>query len=163
MDRATLRALGRVPLGDIKVDAHERDDLIQDALLKVLADPPLAKVREPVSYLRMVMRNLLVDRIRQQVRRACLSDTLMTLVGPSRDDTARTVEAQEQLMRVNDAVEALSPRCGEAFRLHRVEQLTYAQIARHMKISVSAVEKHVAEALYRIASVLDDGHEPNGR
>jgi RNA polymerase sigma-70 factor (ECF subfamily) len=45
------------------------------------------------------------------------------------------------------AVEALPPECREVFRLSRVEELTYEEIAERLHISVNTVKYHIKHAL----------------
>jgi hypothetical protein len=40
----------------------------------------------------------------------------------------------------------LAERCREVFLFHRVESFSYSQIAAHLGVSVSAVEKNIARA-----------------
>lgn len=43
----------------------------------------------------------------------------------------------------------------EVFRLHRVEGLTFAEIAARLGITAGEVERHVADAIYEIARRVD--------
>ena len=47
-------------------------------------------------------------------------------------------------------IRALPPKTRDAFLLHRFEALTYRQIAGRLGVSVSMVEKHIAEALRQL-------------
>jgi RNA polymerase sigma-70 factor (ECF subfamily) len=47
-------------------------------------------------------------------------------------------------------IRALPPRTRDAFLLHRFEDQTYGQIAKRLGVSVSMVEKHIAEALRQL-------------
>ncbi len=62
----------------------------------------------------------------------------------------RSSIARQELAGVAEAIRALSPRCRDAFLLHRFENLSYRQIAERLGVSVSMVEKHLAEALRRL-------------
>jgi RNA polymerase sigma-70 factor (ECF subfamily) len=57
------------------------------------------------------------------------------------------LDAEQRLSELREALNAINPRTCQAFFLHRVEGLSYAQIAEHFDISVSAVEKHIAKAM----------------
>jgi RNA polymerase sigma factor (sigma-70 family) len=57
---------------------------------------------------------------------------------------------------VEAAVARLPPRCREVFWNNRVDGLSYAQVAAHLGISVSAVEKHMARACLLIDAMLND-------
>jgi len=48
------------------------------------------------------------------------------------------------------AFDRLPPVTREVFRLHRVEGLCYAEIAVRFGMTVSDVERHVADALYEM-------------
>lgn len=63
------------------------------------------------------------------------------------------VEQHEQLAILEAAILRLSPKCQQAFLLHRMEGFTYAEIAEHMAISERMVQKHISKALAILASV----------
>ena len=66
------------------------------------------------------------------------------------------LSGKESLAGVLAAIEKLPPRCREAFVLHRFENLSYPLIAHRMGISISAVEKHIAEAMARLSRARDE-------
>ena len=57
---------------------------------------------------------------------------------------------RENLAAAARVIRALPPRTRDAFLLHRFEDQTYAQIAKRLGVSVSMVEKHIAEALRQL-------------
>lgn len=65
---------------------------------------------------------------------------------PSAD---RQMIARQDLSLVAAAIRDLPPKCRAAFLLHRFEGLTYREIGDRLGVSVSMVEKHLAEALRR--------------
>jgi RNA polymerase sigma-70 factor (ECF subfamily) len=51
---------------------------------------------------------------------------------------------------------ALSPRRREVFLLNRVEGYSFPQIAAHLGITLSMVEKHAAKAVLFLTDWMDD-------
>jgi RNA polymerase sigma-70 factor (ECF subfamily) len=78
------------------------------------------------------------------------------LIDP-RPPTDEALTAQETLLHVTRLLDSIEPRSREAFLLHRVDGLTYTQIARQLGVSVSSIEKHIAWAM----AVLMDSVERN--
>ena len=48
------------------------------------------------------------------------------------------------------AIEAMPDRRREAFLLHRIDGLSYSQIARRMGVGIKAVEKHISSAMLQL-------------
>lgn len=68
----------------------------------------------------------------------------------------RIANNRQTLDLVCEAIDRLPPRCREAFILHHVHGLTHRKVAAEMHISVSAVEKHIANALRACRSIVED-------
>ena len=66
----------------------------------------------------------------------------------------------EQLRRLRRALAKLDPRTRELFLLHRTEGLSYGEIAERLGIPHEAVERHVADALYRLAVRMERYERP---
>lgn len=105
-----------------------------------------------------IAKNLLKDHWKQANReraRTLRLDTDDTTAAwekaPSEDPAAdRRAIARQELVGIAAAIRDLPPRCRDAFLLHRFEDLSYRQIADRLGVSVSMVEKHLAEALRRL-------------
>ena len=67
---------------------------------------------------------------------------------------ARVLEAKEQLALVLHALEGLPERTRHVLILHRFDHQSHAAIAAQLGISVSAVEKHVMNAMKLLAAKL---------
>jgi RNA polymerase sigma-70 factor (ECF subfamily) len=124
-------------------------DLLQETFVRLAQQPLEAGGRNARSYLYRVARNLAIDHFRQEARRrtdATPSERIASIEDEA-PGAERALEARQRLARLQDALAALPPRTREIFRLSRVENLTYLEIAARLGISESSVQKHLARAL----------------
>lgn len=63
---------------------------------------------------------------------------------------------RQDLAAAAAVIRALPPKTRDAFLLHRFKAQTYRQIADRLGVSVSMVEKHIAEALRQLKRSRDD-------
>ncbi len=66
-------------------------------------------------------------------------------------DPDAAIDARRALKRVMKAVGGLPPQCRRVFLMHKIDGLSYAEVAEKLGISRSAVEKHMIAALKRLA------------
>lgn len=108
----------------------------------------------------VIAKNLLKDHWkasgRENTRRAPVSPDDLELAGQAMADDAptadRKISSREDLDQALAVIRDLPPKTRDAFLLNRFEDLTYRQIAERLGVSVSMVEKHLAEALRRLKS-----------
>jgi RNA polymerase sigma factor (sigma-70 family) len=134
-------------------DAH---DLVQDAFFR------LARLREagrmlerPHAYLRRIVSNLLKDRAKSQARHSIslhVAADEETLAG---HDQQKLLESRDMLRRLEAAITRLRPRTREVFMAHRIEGLSYAEIAERTGLSVKGVEKQMSKALVQLDRLLN--------
>lgn len=133
-------------------DRHTAADLAQESYARVLAVQRTGReIVDVRALLYRTARNLLVDQHRRaQVRRHDDLDAVAEARQPQAADHLRPDEAlssQQVVRSYVKAIEQLPPRCREAFVLAVFDDLTHAQIAERMGISVSMVEKHVVRGM----------------
>jgi RNA polymerase sigma-70 factor (ECF subfamily) len=152
MDALTerLRRFVRARVGN----RQDAEDVIQEAYLRVLRYSAEHEVEDQERLLFSAAKNLAVDNRRRQKARArsvaeCAVFAERSDEWPAADDL---VDAWQRLRRVEAAIALLPPRCREVFLMHRIDGMSYTEIARHLGISVSAVEKNVARACLAIDS-----------
>jgi len=59
------------------------------------------------------------------------------------------------LRRMEDAMRAMPKMQREIFMAHRLDDMSYDEIARRTGLSVRQVERHVAKAIYKLVKQLD--------
>ena len=69
-------------------------------------------------------------------------------------DPARAAEYAQLSKELDRAIEKLPPRRKEVFKLSRLENQTYDEIAARLQISKSAVNQHIVEALVFLRTYL---------
>jgi RNA polymerase sigma-70 factor (ECF subfamily) len=137
---------------------EDAEDVIQEAYLRVLRYSAEHAVESQERLLFSAAKNLAVDsRRRRYVRTRTATDyAVLEAATQSWPDAHEVVYASQRLNKVELAVAQLPPRCREVFLIHRLDGLSYSQIAVQLGISVSAVEKHMARACLLLDTILND-------
>jgi RNA polymerase sigma factor (sigma-70 family) len=125
---------------------QDAEDVIQDAYLRVLRYSADNVVESWERLLFSTARNLAVDCRRRRKAREKSAAECAVLAAEDWPASDEVVDARQRLRDVEAAIAALPDRCREVFLMHRIDGLSYSQIAKNRGISVSAVEKHIARA-----------------
>ena len=127
---------------------HDADDLVQEAWIRLACyDEPVEK---PEAFLMRAALNLSIDVHRVQAHRGeqvVLEDVVLVDVSPS---VEAVTLARERMSRLSECLARLSDKTRVIFLAHRIDGMTYQQIALEHGLSVSAVEKHIAKATLQI-------------
>lgn len=143
---------------------EEAEDLVQEGFARFTRAGHRTDDVDARPLLFVICRNLVGDHWRSagraRARSAPLSPDDMEAAGLGLASDApgpdRRAMARQDLAQAADVIRALPPKTRDAFLLNRFEDLTYRQIADRLGVSVSMVEKHVAEALRRLKSARGD-------
>nr|WP_220790056.1 sigma-70 family RNA polymerase sigma factor [Gluconacetobacter tumulisoli] len=127
---------------------HDAEDLLQAAFQRFL-ERDRSGVRNPDAYLVRSARNLAVDQARRERHGAVApSDGAdVESVHCPRPQPDEVLLARQRLQKLRAGCAQLDARTRDIFLLHRLEGLSYRDIAQRLDISVSAVEKHVSKAI----------------
>jgi RNA polymerase sigma factor (sigma-70 family) len=139
-----------------RVPASDVDDLVQEVFLNLQSRQTQDPIDNVGGYLFAVAGHVLV-RYRVQARKSdeqlqSIGEDLYASPDPSPE---RILASREELRRLVAALECLPLRTRDVFVLHRFEEMTYPAIARHLRISVSAVEKQIMNALRLLKAELE--------
>jgi RNA polymerase sigma factor (sigma-70 family) len=130
-------------------------ELTQEAFVRLLRLAPakLRSIERPDAFLRHVSANLLRDWARSR----SIGERLKRLAPPAEPahDQLAALESRDTLRRLEMAIGRMKPRTREIFLAHRIEGLTYAQIAVRTGLTVKGVEKQMSKAIAKIDRFLD--------
>lgn len=127
--------------------AQDADDLVQEAWVRLACYERDRPVAEPEAFLMRAALNLSIDAYRADSRRGehvVLDDTLLVDAAPGIE---ATLLARERMTHLAECLGRLNSKTRDIFLAHRVDGMSYQQIASHHQLSVSAVEKHIAKAV----------------
>ena len=138
------------------------EDLAQDLYLKIAALDAGADVRAPTALLYRMASNLLIDQVRSAQRSSRRNaewrmDTRVIRGGEDVVDEPpadEVVAGKQQARQLAEAVAALPPKMGQAFRLHKLDGLSQTQTAQQMGVSTKMVEQHIAAAIRHLTQKL---------
>jgi RNA polymerase sigma-70 factor (ECF subfamily) len=132
------------------------DDLVQETYARVLTAHAQRPVESPQAFLVRTATNLVTDFHRGEQRKSRVIDphldaSEVDLPGEPLEDA---MTRQDELARLQAAIEALPSKCRRIFVLHKIEGYSQGEIASRFGISVDAVEKHVGRAMVRLRRTL---------
>jgi RNA polymerase sigma-70 factor (ECF subfamily) len=145
-----LRALSRSAGG-----ADEAQDLVQEVFCRLARmGHQLTKLERPHAYLKRIATNLARDQSRQSIRKHYSLHLVADEESLAGADQTRLLESRDMLNRLEAAIIRLRPKTREIFMAHRIDGLSYAQIAEQTGLSIKGIEKQMSKALQQIDRML---------
>jgi RNA polymerase sigma factor (sigma-70 family) len=143
--KRVLKEITRQARGDV-----DPEELLSIAFLKLERYSAEHTVINPKAFLVQTAKNALIDNYRhEQISARYVADSLQS--GRDRDESPLQDEvfaSRARLDRVKHGLDQLAPRTREILLMYRLEELKCREIARRIGISESAVEKHIAKAMF---------------
>ncbi len=137
-------------------DAHQADELVQQALVRTYLAWSRARARDPLAYARRTLANLRIDTWRRR-RREVLTDPAEVPEHAQPSDAGRHAD-RDQLVR---ALRLLTPRQRRVIVLRHFEGLTEREVAADLGISVGTVKSTSSRGLDRLRVALGDPAAPD--
>ncbi len=136
------------------LNAETADDITQDTFVRVLSKPPAATASKnnPAAYLFQVARNLRIDHERRErlvkwIELPALD--LAAIVDPAPSPETTTYDRQ-RLELTLAALAELPERTRKAFEMHRMNEMTIAEVAAQLGLSVSRTWALIRDAYEHI-------------
>lgn len=142
----------------------EVDDVVQEtyAVLARLGD--VSHVRNPRAYVFTTAQSVVLQQLRRS--RIVAIETVAEIdrldVAHEQRSPERCAVAHQELRHIGELIAGLPPKCRQAFILRKVHGLSQREIARHMSISESTVEKHIGKGLRVLMDALGKGSVGQG-
>ncbi|SFI54621.1 RNA polymerase sigma factor [Caulobacter sp. UNC279MFTsu5.1] len=137
-------------------DPDAARDLVQEAFARLLTVEGWAQIEAPHPYLLRMMRNLAFEKLRRakiaRFEQLTLAEDF-DVVDES-PDAFRVLSGREQLAQLDAALKDLPERCRRVFVMRRIEERSPREIAKHLGVSPSTLEKRLARAHYLVAKAL---------
>ena len=137
--------------GDIEV----AEDLTQEAFIKVWERRSQIVIETVRPLLYTIAGNLFTNSYNHSKVKLKFSQQLTdtkTTVSPEYE-----MEVKEFDVRLQKALSDLSEKNREVFLMNRIDEMTYAEIATSLGLSVKAIEKRMKGALDQLRDIID-GH-----
>lgn len=124
------------------------EDVAHDAYLRVLERSGGGHITHPRAFLYRTALNLVIDRHRRhQVRQAESLDALEADGHLFAAEPPQDMQLDQRLTLMKKALDELNKVCRDCFLLRKLDGLSHQQIAEHLGISRSLVEKHIVNAM----------------
>jgi RNA polymerase sigma factor (sigma-70 family) len=135
--------------------AHDADDLVQEAWVRLACYEGGQPVLQPEAFLMKAALNLSIDAHRMSVchgEEVLAEDVVLLDTAPG---TEAVVLARERMARLSVCLGRLTDKTRDIFLAYRIDGLTYREIAQHHGLSITTVEKHIAKATLQITTWME--------
>jgi RNA polymerase sigma factor (sigma-70 family) len=130
------------------------DDVTQEAFLRAFSVERGREIKQPKSFLFRIAKHIALTQLTQKSRQitSYIADfdmedfegsEVIGVVGSTEDE----VIGRETLGVHCEAVATLPPQCRQVYLLRKVHGLSHKEIASHLGIAVSTVEKHLIKGV----------------
>ena len=133
---------------------EDAEDLIQEAFLRMQTYCERGgEVREPGAFHARIVTRLAINALRDRHGDLYSDQSVeaLTFLVDTQPLPDEVLSADECLTKMRDALDGVSRRTRDVFFMHRLDGLSYGEIARELGISVSAVEKRMARAMVTLS------------
>lgn len=127
----------------------EVEDIVQSAFARFQARVCIKEITNPKAFLFKTAYNIAIDMVRHKKIQDdyVYSEGQMALENTHEIGPEKIVESQQRLGIIAKALWRMPAKRRQLLLMNRCENLSYAEIARQIGISETAVRKHVSKAL----------------
>jgi len=134
---------------------QDADDLVQEAWVRLAQYARQQAVLEPEAFLMQTALNLSRDAYRATRNHGEQVQYDETVLVDGAPNVEAVILSRERMTRMQECVVRLNSKTRDIFLSHRIHGMSYQQIARQHRLSVSSVEKHMAKATLLITGWME--------
>lgn len=124
------------------------DDIAQEAFSRLAAQQEPSRLANPKAYLMISARNIAIDARRKSVGANIVMQSVAIMEEDHREpDACDALCSRKELERLAAIVDLLTPKQRAAFLLHRVDGLSFTEIALRLRVSRSGARMLVNAAM----------------
>ncbi len=139
----------------ISGSSAQADELVQDVFLKIwLYRDKIPHILRFDNWLFTIARNQVFDMLKSLAREASLRQQMAGLLDPDANPVEDRMLTRENEIKLQRALDKLSPRQKLIFTLSRNEGLKHEEIASQLHISRHTVKTHLVQALKTLRHIL---------
>ncbi len=154
-----LETLFRRHAGELRRFAHRRvgrqaaQDLVQEAFVRLAERAPGESIENPRAYLYQAVANLASNHLAKENVRARYTETAIELdsLHATDPDPQRCADARWRFEDFLSVLEELPELHRHAFILHKLDGLTYTEIAARLGVSKITAQRYVLKVLAHCA------------
>lgn len=125
------------------------EDIAQEAFLRAYTVELSRAIEQPKSFLFRIAKHLALSQLTRKSRQ--ITDYIEDSDDPDviqLDHSAEEEVSAHQMLGLHcEAVAELAPQCRQVYLLRKVQGFSHKEIAEHMGIAVSTVEKHLMKSI----------------
>lgn len=137
-------------------EAQDVDDVVQEAVYRVLQARERGEVRSPKAFFFATARNLVVGEKRKTLRQGqfLLADLDEIGVLDETAEVAAAVSRAEELELLTRAIQSLPPRCRQIVTLRKIYGMSEHEIARELGVTINTVETQATIGMKKLFAFL---------
>jgi RNA polymerase sigma factor (sigma-70 family) len=130
-------------------NASDVEDIAQETFLRAFSVEQRRAIEQPKSFLYRIAKHIALNQLKQKSRQitSYIEDSSASTVIPLAGSAEEEAIAGQTLGLHCDAVASLPPQCRQVYLLRKVHGLSHKEIADHLGIAVSTVEKHLIKGV----------------
>lgn len=138
-------------------DRQCAEEIVSDVMMKIWEKrKDLPGINNLRVYLYISTKNTSLNYLARQKKAEMVSIEHLNLDFPSHyPNPEQLMITAEMMRRINNAINALPPRCKLVFKLVKEDGLPYKEVAEILDISIKTIDNQLAVALRKISEALN--------